>query len=118
MQYADSVEVKVKKKSLREALKEQLRREEAEQQDNSTKTGLKASSSSLFAERRPRLPRASEEKELEDDAGKEGGGGEDVLSMVDRINSSFLAFHPRKALLMENSYKVGKRIVAKIIQLS
>ena len=107
----------MKKKSLREALKEQLRREEAEQQDNSTKTGLKASSSSLFAERRPRLPRASEEKELEDDAGKEGGG-EDVLSMVDRINSSFLAFHPRKALLMENSYKVGKRIVAKIIQLS
>ncbi len=107
----------MKKKSLREALKEQLRREEAEQQDNSTKTGLKASSSSLFAERRPRLPRASE-KELEDDAGKEGGGGEDVLSMVDRINSSFLAFHPRKALLMENSYKVGKRIIAKIIQLS
>ncbi len=43
---------------------------------------------------------------------KAGGGdannmsGDDVLGLVEGINATVLAAHPRKALLKENSYKI------------
>lgn len=107
-QYADSADVEDKKRWLKRRLEAQL---------SENKVGMGDDDHNGAAEQQGGVDQRKKKMFVSTAEGSDGGGdGGDarVLQLVDSINASLMAAHPRKALLKQDAYKVGAVSIRKV----